>query len=115
MKFTTGRPNPRSAKPLPVIVKLAGGFSRSIVLGVMTAAPRVSVTVSAALPIRLKELLAVCCQTWAWTVPADSPGTLVVMAVACVGKGDGKSVVSGRRVDRGGGRRIKKKMRCTTG
>jgi len=46
------------------------------------------VTVSAALPIRLKVgPLPVCCQTWAWTGPADSPGRFGVIAVAGVGKG----------------------------
>ena len=30
-KFTTGRPKPWFAKPLPVIVKLVGGDTRSIV------------------------------------------------------------------------------------
>src|SRR2546427_2640810 len=87
MKFTTGRPKPRFAKPLPVIVKLAGGVHRSIELGVMALPPRVSVTVSAALPIRLKVgALPVCCQTWAWTGPADSPGRFGVIDVAGVGK-----------------------------
>jgi len=48
----------------------------------------VSVTVSAALPIRLKVgALPVCCQTWAWTGPADSPGRFGVIAVTGVGKG----------------------------
>src|SRR2546428_252733 len=93
MKFTTGRPKPRFAKPLPVIVKLAGGVATSIELGVMPLTPgtgRVSVTVSAALPIRLKVgALPVCCQTWAWTGPADSPGRFGVIAVAGVGKGTG--------------------------
>jgi hypothetical protein len=46
---------------------------------------RVSVIVSVALPIRLKVgALPVCCQTWAWTDPADDPGMLGVSAVACV-------------------------------
>ncbi|PYN84285.1 MAG: hypothetical protein DMD87_28105 [Candidatus Rokuibacteriota bacterium] len=63
MKFTTGRPNPRFAKPLPVIVKVAGGLTRSIVLGLMPLTPG-TVTVSVALPIRLKVGVAlVCCQT----------------------------------------------------
>ncbi len=47
---------------------------------------RLSMTVSAALPTRLKVgVLDVCCQTWAWTVPTDSPGMLGVIEVACVG------------------------------
>ena len=90
-KFTTGRPKPRFAKPLPVIVKLAGGVARSIGFGVMPLTPgtgRVSVTVSVALPIRLKlGALDVCCQTWAWTVPAESPGMFGVSDVAGVGYG----------------------------
>src|SRR5262249_56652257 len=39
MKLTIGRPNPRFAKPLPLIVKLAGGVARSIVLGVIPLTP----------------------------------------------------------------------------
>src|SRR2546425_703862 len=91
MKFTIGRPKPRFAKPLPVIVKLAGGVARSIELGVMPLTPgtgRVSVTVSAALPIRLKSGdVCACCHTWAWIPPADSPGRFGVIDVAGVGKG----------------------------
>src|SRR5256712_114831 len=78
MKFTTGRPKPRFAKPLPVMVKLAGGVATSIELGGRPLTPGpgpVSVTVTAALSIRLKVgALPVCAQTWAWTGPADSPG-----------------------------------------
>src|SRR2546428_750337 len=76
---------------LTVMVKLAGGVGRWMELGVVLLRPgtgRVSVTVSAALPIRLKVgALPVCCQTWAWTGPADSPGRFGVIAVAGVGKG----------------------------
>src|SRR3989442_1279576 len=90
MKFTIGRPKPRFAKPLPVIVKLAGGVARSIELGVMPLTPgtgRVSVTVSAALPIRLKGApLPASCQTPASTWPADSPGRFGVMHVGGVGQ-----------------------------
>src|SRR5437867_2403309 len=87
-KFTTGRPKPRFAKPPPVIVKVAGGLARSIVPGVIPLTPRVSVTVSVALPIRLKlGALDVCCQTRAWTVPAESPGMFGVSDVAGVGYG----------------------------
>src|SRR2546427_26176 len=90
MKFTIGRPKPRFAKPLPVIVKLAGGVARTIEVGAMPLTPgtvRVSVTESAALPIRLKVgALPVCCQTWAWTGPADSPGRFGVIDVAGVVK-----------------------------
>src|SRR5262249_58303997 len=35
MKFTTGRPKPRFASVVPVMVKLAGGLARSTVLGLM--------------------------------------------------------------------------------
>src|SRR5207249_227325 len=76
---------------LPVIVKLAGEVARSIELGVM---PRSEgrrggkVSGSGGLPIRLKVgALPVCCQTWAWTGPADSPGRFGVIDVAGVGKG----------------------------
>ena len=34
-KLTTGKPKPKFANPLPVIVKLASGEARSIGLGVM--------------------------------------------------------------------------------
>src|SRR5215470_11381897 len=54
VKFTTGRPKPWFAKPLPVMVKLVGGVARSMVLGVMVLTPgriRVSVMVSETLPI----------------------------------------------------------------
>ena len=54
-----------------MIVKLAGGVARSIELGMMPLALRVSVTVSAAVPTRLKELLPTCCQTW----PRPGPPT----------------------------------------
>src|SRR3989441_687979 len=103
MKFTIGRPKPRFAKPLPVIVKLAGGVARSIELGVMPLTPgtgRVSVTVSAALPIRLKgSRLTACYQTWAYTGPALRPGRFGVIDVAGVGKGT-VSVVPVRAVAR---------------
>ena len=89
MKFTIGSPNPKFAKLVPVIVKGAGGFTRSIELSVIPVTlgtGRVSLTVSVALPTRLKVgVLDVCCQTWAWTVPTDSPGMLGVIAVSCVG------------------------------
>ena len=58
-KLTTGKPKPRLAKPLPVIVKLAGGEARSTGLGVMELTPgggRVSLTVSEVLPTRLQLL-----------------------------------------------------------
>ena len=60
MKFTIGNPNPRSAKPPPVIVKLAGGVARSTVLGLMPLTPgpammlKVAVTACAALTVTLQ-------------------------------------------------------------
>src|SRR5256712_10130575 len=55
MKFTIGRPKPRFAKPLPVIVKLAGGGARSIELGGMPLTPvsaaNVALTLVAALSV----------------------------------------------------------------
>src|SRR5215510_3483629 len=39
VKFATGRPNPRFAKPVPAMVKLAGGAAMSAVLGVMLLTP----------------------------------------------------------------------------
>jgi hypothetical protein len=56
MKFTTGSPKPRFAKAVPVIVKLAGGLARSTTPGLIALAlgtGRVSVMVSARVPIRL--------------------------------------------------------------
>src|SRR5882724_8312269 len=38
-KFTTGRPKPRFAKPVPVTVKLTGVAARSTVLGVILPTP----------------------------------------------------------------------------
>src|SRR2546428_464746 len=91
MKFTIGRPKPRFAKPLPVIVKLAGGVARSIELGVMPLTPGTwgeSATVLQARPNSLKRrLLPDCCQTWASTGSANSPGRFGVIDVAGVGKG----------------------------
>src|SRR2546427_2325211 len=116
MKFTTGRPKPRFAKPLPVIVKLAGGVHRSIELGVMALPPRVSVTVSAALPIRLKVgALPVCCQTWAWTGPADSPGRFGVIDVAGVGKGTVSVAVPVSAVARACASSVVPRMKFTIG
>src|SRR5438093_5337623 len=87
MKFTTGRPNPRFAKPLPVIVKVAGRVARSTGLGTMPLTARVSVTVSVPLPTRLNELAPVRCQTWAWRVSAERRGSFGVSDVAGVGDG----------------------------
>src|SRR2546428_5938076 len=119
MKFTIGRPKPRFAKPLPVIVKLAGGVARSIELGVMPLTPgtgRVSVTVSAALPIRLKVgALPVCCQTWASTGPADSPGRFGVIDVAGVGKGTVSVAVPVSAVARACASSVVPRMKFTIG
>src|SRR3989454_214299 len=80
MKFTTGRPKPRFAKPLPVIVKLAGGVARFFVLGGRGLTRREGVRGTAVFPSNLKVgALPVCCQTWAWTGPADSPGRFGVI------------------------------------
>src|SRR5206468_529943 len=66
MKFTTGRPNPRFAKPLPVIVNVAGGLARSIVLGVMPLTPGMLVKVAVAPRTALMVTLQV-------PVPAQPP------------------------------------------
>src|SRR5262249_45718312 len=53
MKFTTGRPKPRFASAVPVMVKLAGGLARSTVLGLMAltlGTGRESVIVTASVP-----------------------------------------------------------------
>src|SRR5207247_2063408 len=58
-KFTTGNPAPRSPKPPPMSVKVAGAAARSEGLGVIpvTQAPhRVSFTVRLMLPTGLKPL-----------------------------------------------------------
>src|SRR2546427_5157333 len=103
MKFTIGRPKPRFAKPLPVIVKLAGGVARSIELGVMPHIRRAhgwTATTGEALTTTFNfGTLPVCCQTWASTGPADSPGRFGVIDVAGVGKGT-VSVVPARAVAR---------------
>src|SRR5215475_8148571 len=80
-KLTTGKPKPKFAKPLPVIVKLAGGVARSIGLGVMELTPgggRVSLTVSEVLPTRPQLLFPdpVWLYTSTFTEPALSPGTV---------------------------------------
>src|SRR5439155_1194116 len=90
-KFATGRPQPRFAHPLPVIVKLVGGVARSIGFGVMPLTPgdgRVSLTLSVALPITLKlSALPYWSLFRSWTVPAESPGMFGVSDVAGVGYG----------------------------
>src|SRR5215510_2737380 len=119
MKFTTGSPKPRFAKPVPVIVKLAGGDARSIGFGVMPVtlgAGRVSSTVRPTLPIRLKVGVAeICCHTWAWTEPADSPGMLGVIAVACVGNGTVRVVLPASAVARACAINVVPFMKFTTG
>jgi hypothetical protein len=55
----TGKPKPESVKPLPAMVKVAGGEARSIGLGVMELTPRVSLTVSEVVPTRVKVLVPV--------------------------------------------------------
>src|SRR5437899_5786405 len=77
---------------------------------------RVSVTVSAALPIRLKVgALPVCCQTWASTGPADSPGRFGVIDVAGVGKGTVSVVPQVRAVGRACARSVVPRMKFTIG
>src|SRR5881409_4370992 len=115
MKFTTGSPNPRFVKPLPVIVKLAGGTARLIKSGVIALTPRVSVTVSAALPTKLKELVPVCCQTWAWTVPAESPDMFGVSDVAGVGYGTVNVVLPLSPVARACAIKVPLRTKFTTG
>ena len=119
MKFTTGRPKPRFAKPLPVIVKLAGGVAKSIVFGVIPLTPptgRVSFTVSVALPIRVKVgVLEVCCHTWACTGPAESPGMFGVIAVACVGNGTVRVVLPVSAVALAWAIKVVPRMKFTTG
>src|SRR5437867_1027782 len=59
-KFTTGRPKPRFANPLPVIVKLDGGLARSIAYGAMALSPAavpVTATVTSH-PLEVKVTLA---------------------------------------------------------
>ena len=83
------------------MVKLAGGFARSIGFGVIPVTPRVSTTVIGALPSSVKGGVAeVCCHTWATTGPTDNPGMLGVIAVACVGYGTVKVVFPTRAVAR---------------
>src|SRR5262245_54314819 len=119
MKFTTGRPKPKSANPEPVIVKLAGGDARSIGFGVIpltVGAGRVSLTVSVALPISVKGGAGeVACHTWACTGPADSPGMFGVIAVACVGNGTVRFAPPFRPVARACAINVVPRMKFTTG
>src|SRR5262245_18458486 len=99
--FTIGRPKPTFATPPPVMVKLAGGLARSNGFGVTPLTPRVSTTLIVALPSSVKGGVGeVCCHTWATTGPADSPGMLGLLAVACVGYGIVKVVLPARAVAR---------------
>src|SRR3989454_6083956 len=77
---------------------------------------RVSVTVSAALPIRLKVgALPVCCQTWASTGPANSPGRFGVIDVAGVGKGTVSVVLPVSAVARACASSVVPRMKFTIG
>src|SRR5437762_3014512 len=118
-QFTTSRPKPRCAKPLPVIVNAAGGSARSTTLGLIPltiGTGRVSVTVSVALPIRLKVgVLDVCCHTCACTGPAESPGMFGVIAVACVGNGTVRVVFPMRAVLRACAIKVPFRTKFTTG
>src|SRR5262245_54805128 len=98
------------------MVQLAGGLARSIGLGVIPLTPRVSTTVIGALPSRVKGGVGeVCCHTWATTGPADSPGMLGVIAVACVGYGTVKTVSPARAVARACAIKVVPRMKFTTG
>jgi hypothetical protein len=58
----TGKPKIEFVKPLPAMVKVAGGEARSIGLGAMELTPgtgRVSLTVSEVVPRRVKVLVPV--------------------------------------------------------
>ena len=57
VKLATGKPKPELAKPLPAIVKLAGGATKSKVLGVIEfteGGEVVLLTVSDTLPTKLQ-------------------------------------------------------------
>src|SRR2546428_8469308 len=119
MKFSIGGEDGRCEMMVTVVETVGGSDVRSIELGVMPLTPgtgRVSVTVSAALPIRLKVgALPVCCQTWAWTGPADSPGRFGVIAVAGVGKGTVSVMVPVRAVARACASSVVPRMKFTIG
>src|SRR5437899_2499335 len=115
MKFTIGRPKPRFAKPLPVIVKLAGGVARSIELGVMPLTPGTGQIGRASRRGRKDGALPVGCQTWAWTGPADSPGRFGVIDVAGVGKGTVSVLPPVRAVARACASSVVPRMKFTTG
>src|SRR3989442_108588 len=109
-------PHPRSGNRLHGVKKLAGGRARLNGGDTRALTARVSVTVSAALPIRLKVgALPVCCQTWASTGPADSPGKFGVLHLAGVGKGTVSEVLPVRAVARACASSVVPRMKFTIG
>ena len=74
-----------------------------------------AVTVNVTVPIKVKELVPVCCQTCAWTGPTDSPGMLGVIAVACVGNGTVKLVLPVSAVARACAIKVVPLTKFTTG
>src|SRR5262249_57776430 len=100
-RCSSGRPRRTLGKRRRVMVRRGGGLARSSGFGVPPLTPRVSTTVIGALPSSVKGGVGeVCCHTWATTGPADSPGMLGVIAVACVGYGTVKVVLPARAVAR---------------
>src|SRR5262245_66163510 len=85
MKFTTGKPKPRFARPAPVIVNVTGGAPRSIEAGKMPIPRRESLANNAARPISVKEPVPGGGQAGGATRPTDTPGTLG--GPACAGSG----------------------------
>src|SRR5215470_3579864 len=118
VKFTTGRPKPWFAKPLPVMVKLVGGVERSTVFGVMLLTPgttRVSVMVSGTLPISVYVTVPVCTYTCACTLPADRPGRFGARAVAAVGNSTVSVVLPVMAVARAWASTVLPRVKFTTG
>src|SRR5262245_35054990 len=118
VKFTTGRPKPWFAKPLPVMVKLVGGVARSIVLGVMVLTPGAGVestTVSGTPPIRLYFVLLVWRYTWTCTPPPGTSDLFGAMAVAAVGSGTVRLVLPVMELARAWATRIPPRVKFTTG
>src|SRR5262249_48157054 len=98
------------------MVKLAGGLARSIGFGVIPLTPRVSTTVIGALPSSVKGGVGeVCRRPGARPGPADSPGMLGVIAVACVGSGTVKVVLPASAVARACAINVVPFMKFTTG
>src|SRR2546422_73046 len=89
----TGKPKPEFVKPLPAMVKLAGGVARSIGLGVMELTPRVSLTVSEMVPSSLYSLVAVRRELPAFPARVFNDGRGPAILVASVGKGTVRLVV----------------------